>query len=257
MTTWVLLRGWAREAGHWGAFVDLLRASVPPGDAVLPLDLPGNGERHREPSPVRIADVVVRGRESLQAMRARPPYRLLALSLGGMVALEWARTHPLEVAGCVLINSSFAGLSPVWHRLRPGALLQLAALLRPGLDAQRRERALLRLTSNRPIRPEVEREWVACAQQRPVSGLNVLRQLSAAARYRLPGERLPVPLVLLASQEDRLVSVRCSRALAAAWRVPLHVHPDAGHDLPLDDPEWVIEKVRAAHVSACIQGAAR
>ncbi|PMZ18082.1 alpha/beta hydrolase, partial [Pseudomonas sp. FW306-02-F08-AA] len=35
----------------------------------------------------------------------------------------------------------------------------------------------------------------------------------------------------------------CSQALAAAWNLPLVMHPFAGHDLPLDDPAWVVAQV--------------
>jgi hypothetical protein len=50
---------------------------------------------------------------------------------------------------------------------------------------------------------------------------------------------------VLASRADRLVDGSCSRALA--YRVPgarLAEHDSAGHDLPLDDPEWVVAQIR-------------
>jgi pimeloyl-ACP methyl ester carboxylesterase len=83
------------------------------------------------------------------------------------------------------------------------------------------------------------------ARLAPASRGNVLRQLLAAARYRAPPMAPPVPLLLLASERDRLVAVACSRALAEAWQVPFAVHPCAGHDLALDDPAWLIEQVLA------------
>ena len=51
-------------------------------------------------------------------------------------------------------------------------------------------------------------------------------------------------VLLLASQNDHLVNSRCSLAIADAWHCALALHPDAGHDLPLDAPQWVIEQVR-------------
>ena len=42
---------------------------------------------------------------------------------------------------------------------------------------------------------------------------------------------------------DRLVDPRCTTAIARAWGVPHELHPWAGHDVPLDDPGWVIEQV--------------
>ena len=83
------------------------------------------------------------------------------------------------------------------------------------------------------------REWAAIAAARPVRAANVLRQLLAAARYRVPERAPEVPLLVLCSQGDRLVSPQCSRVLADRWELPLRTHPWAGHDLTLDAPGWV------------------
>ena len=55
-------------------------------------------------------------------------------------------------------------------------------------------------------------------------------------------EDLDLKLGLL-ERLDRLVSPRCSQRLAAAWKVPLALHPSAGHDLPLDDPDWLLAQL--------------
>jgi hypothetical protein len=38
-----------------------------------------------------------------------------------------------------------------------------------------------------------------------------------------------------------MVSYQCSEYLAAKYRWPLVLHNSAGHDLPIDDPAWLIE----------------
>jgi len=76
MTTWVLLRGLAREARHWGDFPAVFRNEFPDADILTP-DLPGNGRRFEEPSPTRVAD---------------------------MVAVDWAARHPEECRAAVLIS---------------------------------------------------------------------------------------------------------------------------------------------------------
>lgn len=250
MTTWVLLRGLARESRHWGDFPRLLRQALPPGDEVLAPDLPGNGSRWRESTPASVEALAQAARAELQRRGVRPPVVLLALSLGGMVALQWAMRHPAEVAGCVLVNSSLRGLAPPWQRLRPRALAELLCVTLQG-DAHARERRVLRLTSNRPVRDALVDLWAAHARSAPVSRANMLRQLLAAARFRAPPAPPPVPLLLLASTQDRLASVRCSRAMARAWRVPLVEHPAAGHDLGLDDPAWLAQQ--AAHWAAALR----
>jgi pimeloyl-ACP methyl ester carboxylesterase len=50
-------------------------------------------------------------------------------------------------------------------------------------------------------------------------------------------------MLVLASLGDRLVSPGCSRRIASRWALPIRLHPTAGHDLPLDDPEWVVQQV--------------
>lgn len=245
MTTWVLLRGLARESRHWGGFGDALRRAVPAGDDVLMLDLPGNGTRWRDRTPGSVERIAEAARDGLAQARVRGPVVLMALSLGGMVAVHWALRHPEEVRGCVLINSSMRGLAAPWERLRPGALAQLLLLLLPGQSAAARERRILRLTSNRPVEEAMVAAWAGHAGTAPVSRPNMLRQLLAAARFRAPSMPPAVPVLLLASRQDRLASVRCSRALARAWGVPLREHPAAGHDLALDDPDWVIAQVGA------------
>ena len=70
-----------------------------------------------------------------------------------------------------------------------------------------------------------------------------LRQLAAAARYAPPAKPPATPLLLLASAGDSLVSPHCSERLAEQWKLALRLHPNAGHDLPLDDPDWVVEQI--------------
>ncbi|HSV70088.1 MAG TPA: alpha/beta hydrolase [Methylibium sp.] len=241
--TWVLLRGLTRERRHWGGFVAALQAARPAARIVAP-DLPGNGARRGEASPRRVEAMTEALRAALHADGAAPPYRLLALSLGAMVAVDWATRHPHELAGAALINTSLRPYSPFWQRLRPRAW---TALLRIALatDPRARESAVLALTAAQPTDAgALLDEWAAWRRSHPVTRANALRQLVAAARYRAPAAAPPVPLLLLAGARDALVDPRCSRRLAAAWRLPLAEHPHAGHDLPLDDAAWVIARLR-------------
>lgn len=239
--TWVLLRGLAREQRHWGGFASMLRERLPAGDRVVALDLPGNGSRWREASPTTVGGIVDALREDLAARGFAPPYGLVALSLGGMAALEWSQRAPRELRGCVLINSSAGAFSPFWQRLRPASYPRLLRAVLPGTTVQK-ERAVLLATSNRALDAATLDDWVAIARSRPVAAGNAMRELVAAARFRAPAQ-VGVPLLLLASRGDRLVSHRCSQAMARAWTAPLREHPDAGHDLPLDDPQWVAERI--------------
>lgn len=244
MSAWIFLRGLTRESRHWGRFPETFRQAFPDAQVHTP-DLPGNGALHAEESPARVEEMVERCRAQLTGQGIAPPYHLLAMSLGAMVAVAWAARHPAEIRGCVLINTSLRPFSPFHRRLKPGNYLRLLKLACPGGSAQDRESAILALTSRHAELPaETLENWIAYRRQHPVSSRNALRQLRAALRYRAPLARPEAPMLVLGSRRDALVDHRCSRQLAARWQTALAEHPTAGHDLPLDDGPWVAAQVK-------------
>ncbi|AIY40370.1 hydrolase [Collimonas arenae] len=247
MAKWIFLRGLMRETRHWGQFPDVFRAVVPEADTIL-LDLPGNGRLHDKRSPARVEHMTDYCRRQLLSQDLLPPYNLFALSLGAMVATDWATRYPEEVDGCVLLNTSLRPVSPFYHRLRPRnypALLAVGLLGIVNRNIARQERLLLRLTSSQGTeKTAVLEEWIGYQRDQPVTLGNALRQLCAAARYCAP-RHAPLPhLLLLAGGSDRLINPRCSQALARQWQAPLATQAAAGHDLTLDAGRWVAEQVR-------------
>lgn len=245
--TWVLLRGLIREQRHWQDFAERMRTAFP-ADRVLGLDLPGNGRLYRQPSPTSIEAMVNALRRQLSEQQCEGPVQVVALSLGAMATLHWLANYPGEVARAVLINSSVSRFSPFWHRLRPANYPRIVFRGLLASDALSRERNILAMTSNllaAEQREQVARAWAGYAAEQPVSRGNALRQLLAAARFRAP-IRLPgaVPVLLLNGAGDRLVDPRSTLAMARGWGLPVRVHPQAGHDLTLDDPDWVLATIR-------------
>jgi pimeloyl-ACP methyl ester carboxylesterase len=239
MSTWVLLRGLTRETRHWGGFGGLLAERL--GEIrVVAMDLPGSGLLNGERSPCHVDAMVDSCRAQLASLEIPQPWSLLGISLGAMVALHWSGAYPHEIARTVVINTSARGSGPFWKRMRPANYLRLAAML--AAPAAQRERHVLEMTAN-ARHPGIVEQWTAIAQSAPVSALNAMRQLTAAARFSLPGTAPEVPLLVLASAGDALVSHHCSQRMANHWGAPLRLHPWAGHDLPLDDPAWVVEQI--------------
>lgn len=244
MSSWVLLRGLMREQRHWGGFPAEL-ARVLPGAEIITPDLPGNGQRHAMRSATTVAQMVEFCRADLRARGVPAPWSLLALSLGGMVAVEWASRYPDEIERCVLINTSMRPYSGFHQRLRWQNYPAILKLLAQG-GVENQERLILRLTSRRGDAAQREAllaQWLDYQREYPVTRANALRQLWSAARFRAPSQRPAVPTLILSSAGDQLVDPRCSANLARAWQAPHAVHPDAGHDLPLDDGAWVAAQV--------------
>lgn len=235
--TWVLLRGLAREKRHWGEFPTRLGEAL--GVEVLCPDTPGNGELNEETSPLRIDATMERVRSEIGQ---RTPINLFGLSMGGMIATEWARQHPDEVNALVLVNSSFGNISPPWQRLWPSAFLALVgSLTQP--TAQREARVFDLICQYTEDRQERIDEWSRYANENPLSRANFARQLAAAAGYRAPAAAPVAETLILNALGDRLVNPACSRAIAQHWGVELKSHPWAGHDLTHDAPNWVVQQI--------------
>lgn len=112
----------------WDRVIDLL-----PGVHVVVYDRPGIGHSpHLDPpwprsAPPSLADEVARVAALGVALDVPPPYVLVGHSSGGLVAQGFARLHPRETAGLVLIDTSTA------QPLPPRALAALRHAVRAGI----------------------------------------------------------------------------------------------------------------------------
>jgi pimeloyl-ACP methyl ester carboxylesterase len=242
MSTWIFLRGLTREARHWGELPAMWQARGL-GQPIT-IDLPGNGTQAYAPVPNAVRGMLDAVRAEAKRRDIVPPYRILAMSLGAMVATDWAQTYPEEVAGLVLINTSMRPFCSVSERLRPDTWAALLGMARHWQDRVRCERTIHRLTCERLDTRDADiAAWVEISQTAPVSRRAAWRQLMAAARFHAQRERPACQTLILSSQADRLVNPICSEHLENAWQVAHQRHPWAGHDLPHDDPQWVCESV--------------
>ena len=251
MSTWILLRGLTRETRHWGRLPDTLRDAAGVGRLLL-IDLPGNGEFAQVRAPATVAEMVNFVRLTALQTGVPGPYCVLAMSLGGMVATDWAQRYPGEIERLVLINTSMRPFSRMQERLRPSAWPGLLGVAAHWSDARRAETGIHRLTCNNVQTLGADLDtWSEIRRSKPVSRGNALRQLWAAARFTADAAKPRCPLLILSSRGDRLVAPVCSAKLAAAWGAQHVEHPWAGHDLPHDDPAWTGEQVRAWLAQAC------
>jgi pimeloyl-ACP methyl ester carboxylesterase len=242
--TWILLRGLAREKGHWGNFLEKF-AAAHPGDEILPIDLPGTGDHLAQNSPTTINGIFnfVRS-EAVSRARNQSQFKILAVSLGAMVAMEWMRCKSDDLACCVLINTSSKSLSPFYHRLRWQVWRDFVKLVSVQV-ARERERGIIEVIMNSPeAREAALPQWTKVATERPMSYKNFFNQLLAASRFEGLTIDPEVPTLILSSLGDRLVDPSCSSQLHDRFNWPIRRHPWAGHDLPWDDPKWVLDRIQ-------------
>ncbi len=92
----VLLHGWAMHAGVWGS----LPARLAPRRRVHAVDLPGHGHSAAV-APFTLDAVAAALDATFEA--ERQPLDVLGWSLGGMIALRWARERPARIGRLVLL----------------------------------------------------------------------------------------------------------------------------------------------------------
>lgn len=244
-TLWIFLRGLGRDKRHWTPFFNVFKQQVNQVNAIS-IDLPGNGDYYKTKSPTKAHDYLAHVRERLNEYKAQknlPPdtqVNLVAISFGGMIAMQWLKQFPDELTSVYLINTSMKPWSKITQRLRIAAWPKVIS----GLFQlpQKREFSVRQLTTQfHKTDTALLEQWQNWANEKPVSALNILRQIYTASRFRAPS--LPKSsiekMTIIVSARDELVHPDCSRQIAKNLGAKIITHQHAGHDLPLDDPKWL------------------
>ncbi|MCB1189309.1 MAG: alpha/beta fold hydrolase [Leptospiraceae bacterium] len=238
MMNWLLIRGLGREKRHWGDFIKMLQQETD-GD-VLCLDIPGSGDFREMQSPVKIKGYILFLRDKLPK---KQQWSICAISLGGMIALEWLSLYPDDFQNAVIINTSALDVGRWHNRLRFSILHNFIRTLLQK-DAIKREEILLKITTNlQKDITQVAEKNAKIYKEKPITRKNIIRQLYAASKFRSPQNTIE-NLCFLSSKEDKLVNPKCSELLSQKYKKKHFQHLTAGHDLPLDDPKWIIETMK-------------
>lgn len=242
------IRGLIRSQFHWHQFPTRFNQATQRLDSnsrSVFLDIPGNGHRFKQATPFSIKEMAVDINTQIQQFLVANPtdssskLHIVGISMGGMIAAELAVNTNIKFASIHIINSSFANLSPFWQRMRLPAVMNLL----PNLwQAEKRESSILKWTSNKPLPADLAPKWVEEAHRHPLTLRNAFAQLWAASHHFV-GNKPGMDSFVYCCQADRLVSWKCSDKLAKHWQVSLDCEPEAGHDLPLDNPDWLAERI--------------
>lgn len=231
----VLIRGLFRNKFHWGDFLDDLQSTFP-YRKIICLDIAGNGENYQQKSAIKIDAMVEDLRYQLKKANK---IDLIAMSMGGMIALKWAELYPKEINAIVCINTSAANYSPFYQRLLPRQYCKLLYATLTSL--YNRELTIYNMVSNKTMDLNVINYWVKLAENYPVSIANFYRQLFAALSFRVIN--INTDVLFISSQKDQLVSSKASEMLAVKYKKPLIKNIYDGHDIALDNPKWLCEQL--------------
>lgn len=238
----ILLRGLARQAGHWGDFPDDLKQNTKVKN-VFCLDLPGFGNQSSLTFPLKVKKTTALLQKQFKelGLDSNLDCHLVSISLGGMLGLEWASRHPDQFRTLTTINSSLSKSSHLFERLQPKAIQRILKIFTLK-SLYKKEEQVFKMTSSLKLNQKTIEKWVELENKNPLKFKNLLNQLLFSSRYPGP-KKMNTPLLVLNSSGDQMVSPKCSEAIAQKYNGNLKTHPTAGHDLPMDAPDWVIEQI--------------
>jgi pimeloyl-ACP methyl ester carboxylesterase len=240
-TPFVLLHALAVPSGMWDAPRAALAAD---GHDVVAFDQRGYGGvplGDAEPSLGVVADDLARELDAGGHDKAV----VAGCSMGGYVALEFARRHPGRLAGLALLSTRAVADAPDVAAGR----LQFAEAI---LDAGRRDR-LIAATVPALLSPEFARhhpevsEWLRTAVERVPPAAIAWSQRAIAGRTGALDvlAELAVPALVVHGTADALTSAEDARLMADALpRADPRSIDGAGHLLPLEAPDTVTAALR-------------
>lgn len=218
------------------SFAPVIVRLLPSMKKVIALDLPGHGwsEIPRGPmAPDRMADAVT---EVLDRVLDEPAI-LCGNSLGGLMALEYARRRPARVAGLVLLSP---GAAPM--RDEEIAAVKRAFHMRSSADA----RAFLERVYHRmpPIAALFARDTVARMSSAVVQGILASIGTEHAAKPEHV-RALAMPILFVWGRSERLLPESGLRYFRE--HLPGHAQIEepegVGHCPQLDDPAWLAKRI--------------
>lgn len=235
MTTLFIISGWAHPSCTLQPLVSLLTRRYP-ARIFSPHELDAG------PDHCGYARALIRELEGEQG-----PCFLAGWSLGGMIALEVASALADRVGALILVSSAprLAAAPDFPQGVPPPVLKAMRRTFR-----RTPERTLSEFFANaafpRRLPASALAEKVAAAAALDPEELEEQLRYLAETDLREAARRLSMPALVLHGRRDRIIPLG-----AASWlgqklpRASMIVREDGGHALPLDEPDWVADRIES------------
>jgi pimeloyl-ACP methyl ester carboxylesterase len=239
--TLVLLHGFPLDRAMWRPQLEALRDDY----RVLVPSQRGFGGSEGFSGPPSLDQMADDAAGLLDALGIREPVALGGLSMGGYVALAFARRHPQRLRALLLADTRAEADSAEGRANRDKTI----AFMQTHTASDLIEQMLPKLLGNttRAQRPEVAAELRRIASAQSTSGIAAALQAMRDRPDATPGlARIAVPTLVLVGSEDTLTPLAAAQVLVAGIRgARLTVIDGAGHMSNLEQPEGFTGAMRA------------
>lgn len=242
----VMLHGWGMHSGLWSPLLPRLIERY----RMHLVDLPDHGHSDAlvTPPPLSLSRVV----EAVELAIAETPAPLMILgwSLGGQVALEWARLRPARIGALVLMSTTPSFIQrPDWpHAMAEATLRQFGDELTVAYRPTLKRFVTLQVQGSEHARDALAslRSQLFARGEPSPQALRDSLELLVSNDLRSGIGAISQPALVIAGERDTLAPVAAARWLADALpQASLLVIPGAAHAPFLSHPDALVAALDA------------
>jgi len=212
----LLIHGWGMHGGMWRSVAEKLAQHF----QVLAVDLPGHGRSAvpKDPETTDSASTDLDAVVNSLSAQFKGPFYVCGWSLGGQVALHWARQHPEQVQRLILVASTprFVRSEGWEHAMSPEILLEFGEALQQHYVLTLKRFLALQVRGSdqeRGLLSELRDALFSCGEpdlNALQDGLTILR--TCDMRSALP--KIIQPALIVAGERDMLSPMQSSMYMA-------------------------------------------
>jgi len=237
----VMLHGWGMHAGLWSPLLPRLIERF----RLHLVDLPGHGHSGDLEPPLSLGRIVDSVERAIAEASPPGPLTVLGWSLGGQVALEWARLRPERVGALVLMSTSPNFVQrPGWpHAMEETTLRQFGDELCVAYRPTLKRFVTLQVQGSEHARAALGalRAHLFARGEPSPQALHDSLELLAASDLRGGIGAISQPALVIAGDRDTMTPVAAAQWLAGALpHATLAIVAGAAHAPFLSHPDAVV-----------------
>lgn len=237
----IILRGLARSSRYWLGFENDLAKHY----RVIMIDHRGLGQTT---VPMKWTDSIWDLAADIYLLMDHldlPSAHIFGLSLGGMIAMAFAKTYPDRCDSLIVANSSSADSSPL--RVNPFTIVSIGRDLVHGSMHKGVQKGVTTPRIDYEMGHEIKKKWDEIRDEEGFPLETMVKQLVAAGRFRvakqLDGSETKT-LILYGNQDKFVPNLNSHRLHKMIPHSRLKAIRGVGHEISIGKPELLVKMIR-------------